>query len=318
MSVSVKRFTELATELCGVIPPSPVAARAEMITLFHLAGGLRAAHGCAVLESEPVAVGAASRLSTLAKQLFDLHVPVEVGVVGRRGALVRVGADDVTQLASRLGLINRLGQPVVGLPPWLVTKAAADREVAAGALRGAVLASGRLNRTHQNVLSLTVHTPGSAASLAMRGVARHLGAAAMIREDSQSRFGDHRIVLRDRTGLAGALEAIGAPLWARENLDPAADERRAEQVVQLRQANDERAAAAASLAADKIRAALDLLGDDVPVEMAVLARMRLDHPTESISALGRRCGMTKDAVAGRLRRLRLLADERAALLGISA
>lgn len=318
MSASADRFAELASELCGVTPPSPEAARAEMITLFHFGGGLRVLSGAVVLESEPVARGAASRLSTIVKQLFDFDAPVMTGLVGHRGAAVRVGPDAVTGIAGRLGLITRAGQPVVGLPPWLVARAAADTDVAAGALRGAVLATGRLNRTHQNVLSLIVHTPGFAASVALRGVARHLGAAAMIREDGAGRFGDHRVVLRDRTGLAGALEAMGACEFARTQLDPAAAERRAEQGAILRRANDQRAAEAASLAADKIRAALDVLGDDVPVEMAVLARMRLENPTESIAALGRRCGMTKDAVAGRLRRLRLLADERAALLGISA
>jgi cell division protein WhiA len=64
--------------------------------------------------------------------------------------------------------------------------------------------------------------------------------------------------------------------------------------------------------------ALEILGDDLPDHLAQAGRLRLDHKQASLEELGQLADppMTKDAVAGRIRRLLALADKRAADLGI--
>ncbi|MGB5953104.1 MAG: DNA-binding protein WhiA, partial [Ornithinimicrobium sp.] len=59
--------------------------------------------------------------------------------------------------------------------------------------------------------------------------------------------------------------------------------------------------------------ALDILGPDVPEHLALAGRLRLEHKQASLEELGALADppMTKDAVAGRIRRLLAMADKRA-------
>jgi DNA-binding protein WhiA len=60
-----------------------------------------------------------------------------------------------------------------------------------------------------------------------------------------------------------------------------------------------------------VKAALDILGDEAPEHLLSAGRLRLDHPQASLEELGALADppMTKDAVAGRVRRLLALADK---------
>jgi len=64
---------------------------------------------------------------------------------------------------------------------------------------------------------------------------------------------------------------------------------------------------------------LDILGDQVPDNLTAVAALRITHREVSLEALGRMMDppMTKDAVAGRIRRLLALADATARRTGIS-
>ena len=64
--------------------------------------------------------------------------------------------------------------------------------------------------------------------------------------------------------------------------------------------------------------AMEILGDDVPDHLLMAGRLRLEHQQASLEELGGLADppMTKDAIAGRIRRLLALADKRAADLGI--
>jgi len=68
----------------------------------------------------------------------------------------------------------------------------------------------------------------------------------------------------------------------------------------------------------RVQRALEILGDDVPEHLASAGRLRLDHRQASLEELGTLADppMTKDAVAGRIRRLLAMADRRAQELGI--
>ena len=83
-------------------------------------------------------------------------------------------------------------------------------------------------------------------------------------------------------------------------------------------ANLRRSARAAVAASARVGRALEILGDDVPDHLVVAGRLRMDNQQASLEELGALADppMTKDAIAGRIRRLLALADKRAAELGI--
>ncbi|MGB3594665.1 MAG: DNA-binding protein WhiA, partial [Ornithinimicrobium sp.] len=83
-------------------------------------------------------------------------------------------------------------------------------------------------------------------------------------------------------------------------------------------ANLRRSARAAVAAGARVQRALDILGPDVPDHLAVAGHLRLKHKEASLEELGGLAEppMTKDAVAGRIRRLLAMADKRAEEEGI--
>lgn len=83
-------------------------------------------------------------------------------------------------------------------------------------------------------------------------------------------------------------------------------------------ANLRRSARAAVAAGARVQRALEILGDDVPEHLVVAGRLRLEHQQASLEELGALADppMTKDAIAGRIRRLLALADKRAQDLGL--
>lgn len=72
---------------------------------------------------------------------------------------------------------------------------------------------------------------------------------------------------------------------------------------QFAAANRQRTAQATVTSAVNVSLALDALGGDVAPHLLEAARLRIDEPALALSALARLAGCTKDALAGRLRRL---------------
>ena len=200
---AAQSFAALPTEMRGVVPADRAAAHAEIVALLHFGGGLAVTSGVLRLDSEPVAHGAAGRTSALLKEFYDIDATVRVGLVGHLRPVVRVPHEDVSLLATRLGLLARSGVPVVGLPPPIVAAGSATPAVAAAALRGAALATGRMHCSNSSVLSMSIQCPGLAGAVALRAMARHVGAAAMLRESDAYPFTGHRLVLR-QSGLKAA------------------------------------------------------------------------------------------------------------------
>ncbi|WP_048695160.1 DNA-binding protein WhiA, partial [Nostocoides australiense] len=83
-------------------------------------------------------------------------------------------------------------------------------------------------------------------------------------------------------------------------------------------ANLRRSAQAAVAAGARVQRALEILGDDVPDHLRVAGDLRMAHKQASLEELGALAQppMTKDAVAGRIRRLLAMADKRAGELGV--
>lgn len=83
-------------------------------------------------------------------------------------------------------------------------------------------------------------------------------------------------------------------------------------------ANLRRSARAAVAAGARVQRAMEILGDDAPDHLLDAGRLRVAHSQASLEELGAQADppLTKDAVAGRIRRLLALADKRAAEVGV--
>jgi DNA-binding protein WhiA len=67
-----------------------------------------------------------------------------------------------------------------------------------------------------------------------------------------------------------------------------------------------------------VERALEILGGDAPEHLTVAGLLRIQHRQASLEELGQLADpqLTKDAIAGRIRRLLAMADKRARDLGI--
>jgi hypothetical protein len=83
-------------------------------------------------------------------------------------------------------------------------------------------------------------------------------------------------------------------------------------------ANLRRSARAAVAAGARVDRALEILGEQIPDHLAQAGRLRLEHKQASLEELGQLSEpvLTKDAIAGRIRRLLAMADKRAEELGV--
>ena len=92
----------------------------------------------------------------------------------------------------------------------------------------------------------------------------------------------------------------------------------ANRLVNFDDANLRRSAQAAVAACARVDRAMEILGEDIPEHLRYAGTLRLAHRDSSLDELGHHADppMTKDAVAGRIRRLLAMADKKAADLGI--
>ena len=83
-------------------------------------------------------------------------------------------------------------------------------------------------------------------------------------------------------------------------------------------ANLRRSARAAVAAGARVERALEILADEVPEHLRLAGALRVQHKQASLEELGQlhQPPLTKDAIAGRIRRLLAMADKRAQELGI--
>src|SRR4051794_17198271 len=307
---------EVKDELSRLVINSVSARRAEVASLLRFAGGLHIVAGRVVVEAE-VDLGVIAR--RLRKDIHDLygynavvHVLTASGIRKGTRYVVRV-AQDGEALARQTGLLDLRGRPVRGLPAQVVGGSVADAEAA---WRGAFLAHGSLTEPGRSS-ALEITCPGPEAALALVGAARRLGISAKAREVR----GVDRVVVRDGDAIGALLTRLGA-----QDSRLAWEERRmrrevratANRLANFDDANMRRSARAAVAAGARVQRALEILGDDIPDHLRVAGELRLAHKQASLEELGTLADppMTKDAVAGRIRRLLALADKRAGDQGI--
>lgn len=307
---------EVKDELSRLIVNSVSARKAEVAALLRFAGGLHIVSGRVIVEAE-VDLGIIAR--RLRKDIFDLygyntvvHVLSASGIRKNTRYVVRV-AKDGEALARQTGLLDLRGRPVRGLPAHVVGGSVADAEAA---WRGAFLAHGSLTEPGRSS-ALEVSCPGPEAALALVGAARRLGISAKAREVR----GADRVVVRDGDAIGALLTRMGA-----QDTRLTWEERRmrrevratANRLANFDDANLRRSARAAVAAAARVERALEILGDTVPNHLAAAGKLRVEHRQASLEELGRLADppMTKDAVAGRIRRLLSMADRKAKQEGI--
>ncbi len=303
-------------ELARLVVTKPCCRKAEMSALLRFAGGLHIVAGRVVVEAELDAGATARRLRKDIAEIYGHSCDIAVVAAGglRKGSryLVRV-VKDGELLARQTGLLDASGRPVRGLAPQVVSGGICDAEAA---WRGAFLAHGSLTEPGRSS-ALEITCPGPEAALALVGAARRLGITAKAREVR----GVDRVVIRDGDAIGALLTRLGA-----HDSVLAWEERRvrrevratANRLANFDDANLRRSARAAVAAGARVQRALEILGDDAPEHLLSAGRLRLEHAQASLEELGALADppMTKDAVAGRMRRLLAMADKRAADLQI--
>ncbi|ADG79145.1 putative cell division protein WhiA OS=Tsukamurella paurometabola (strain ATCC 8368 / DSM /CCUG 35730 / CIP 100753 / JCM 10117 / KCTC 9821 / NBRC 16120/ NCIMB 702349 / NCTC 13040) OX=521096 GN=whiA PE=3 SV=1 [Tsukamurella paurometabola] len=290
--------------------------RAEVASLLRFAGGLHIQGGRVIVEAE-VDMGIIAR--RLRKEILDLygynsdvHVLSAGGLRKAARYIVRV-VKDGEALARQTGLLDMRGRPVVGLPSHIVGGSVGDSEAA---WRGAFLAHGSLTEPGRSS-ALEVSCPGPEVALALVGCARRLGVTAKAREVR----GADRVVVRDGEAIGALLTRMGANdtrlVWEERRMRREV-RATANRLANFDDANLRRSARAAVAAAARVERALEILGPDVPDHLAQAGSLRVQHRQASLEELGQLADppMTKDAVAGRIRRLLSMADKRAAADGV--
>ena len=303
-------------ELAHLIVTRPCCRKAEVSSMLRFAGGLHIVSGRIVVEAEIDTGATARRLRKDIAEVYGHASDVAVVAPGglRKGSryLVRV-AKDGEALARQTGLLDGRGRPVRGLPPQVVSGALCDAE---SAWRGAFLAHGSLTEPGRSS-ALEITCPGPEAALALVGAARRLGISAKAREVR----GVDRVVVRDGVAIGALLTRLGAQdsrlAWAERRMRREV-RATANRLANFDDANMRRSARAAVAAGARVQRALEILGDDIPDHLRVAGELRLAHKQASLEELGTLADppMTKDAVAGRIRRLLALADKRAGDQGI--
>lgn len=290
--------------------------KAEVSATLRFAGGLHIVSGRIVIEAEVDLASTARRLRAAIAEIYGHSCEIVVVSGGglRRGNhyVVRVVRDGES-LARQTGLLDGRGRPVRGLPSVVVNGSVADAEAV---WRGAFLAHGSLTEPGRSC-SLEVTCPGPESALALVGAARRLNIQAKAREVR----GVDRVVIRDGDTIAALLTRMGAHgallVWEERRMRKEV-RATANRLANFDDANLRRSAQAAVAAGARVERALEILADDAPEHLKYAGELRVAHKHASLDELGHLAEppMTKDAIAGRIRRLLAMADKRATELNI--
>ena len=290
--------------------------KAEVSAILRFAGGLHLSAGKIMVEIELDTAQAARRVRKDISDIYghdsDLAVISPGGL--RKGSryLVRV-IKEGDALARQTGLVDSHNRPIRGLPPQVVSAGICDAE---SAWRGAFIAHGSLTEPGRSS-ALEITCPGPEAALALVGAARRLGITAKAREVR----GVDRVVIRDGDAIGVLLTRLGAheSVLAWEERRMRREVRAtANRLANFDDANLRRSARAAVAASARVQRAMEILGDEIPDHLREAGQLRITHGQASLEELGSLSSppLTKDAIAGRIRRLLAMADKRASDLGI--
>jgi DNA-binding protein WhiA len=307
---------DVKEELLGVEAGKNTVRAAELATILRLAGGLHLISGRIAVEAELDSPALARHVRKALAELYGVRSEVSVtsatGIRKNTVYTVRV-LDGGETLARQTGLLDQHRRPIRGLPNRLTT---GSKEDLAAVWRGAFLAHGSLTDPGRSA-ALEITCPGNESAMALVGAAGRLDIPAKAREVR----GVHRVVIRDGEAISAMLTRMGATGTVRtwEEMRQRREVRAtANRLVNFDDANLRRSAQAAVAACARVERAMEILGPGIPEHLRYAGELRLSHREASLDELGHHADppMTKDAVAGRIRRLLAMADKRAADLGI--
>ena len=308
---------EVKDELARLVINRTADRAAELAAILRFAGGLHTISNRIAIEVELPTTVIVGRVRRDIAELYGLRSDV---VTQPQSATRRSGPDYLVRvleggetLARQAGLLDARRRPIRGLPNRLTT---GSRTEIAAVWRGAFLAAGQVTEPGRSA-SLDITCPGNESAMALVGAAARLGIGAKIREVR----GVSRVVIRDGEAIGATLRAMGAARAADgwDELRQAREVRAtANRLVNFDDANLRRSAEAAVAACARVERAFEILGPDLPDHLREAGELRLAHKQASLEELGQLADppLTKDAVAGRIRRLLSTADKRAAELGI--
>lgn len=301
---------EVKSELAAIDDELPAVKKAQAAAMIRFGGGLHVIQRHIVVESQFDSLDAAQWLQRTIQEVYGHEADLikvsrktPTGIVERYSVRVlRAGG----ALALQSGLLDRRKRPVRGLPAEIVSGNIAQIKAA---WRGAFLAHGELSDPGK-ASYLEIICPGSEAALALVGAARRLGISAKARQVRSS----ERVTLRDPDVIERMLTLMGATRTAREwsgKRNDGESRGKANRLANFDDANMRRSAKAAVEASEKVQKAFKILGDDIPENLRAAGQLRLDHRDASLEELGRLADppVTKDAIAGRIRRLLQLANK---------
>ena len=303
-------------ELVSALSDSTSQRVAELSTILRFAGGLHVIGGNISVEVELDHLETAKRVRRDIRDIFGMST--DAAVMQPSGSrthplyVVRVRQGGET-LARQTGLLDSKKRPVRGLPNKLTTSPIGDLTAI---WRGAFLASGTISEPGRSA-AIEIVAPSGEAAMAMVGIGARIGVASKAREVRMA----HRVMVRDGEAISELLTAMGAPgavaewekLRARREVRATAN-----RLVNFDDANLRRSAQAAVAACARVERALELLGEDIPEHLLYAGNLRLNFRDASLDELGHHADppLTKDAVAGRIRRLLAMADKKAEDLGV--
>ena len=302
---------DVKDELARIDVSKTTVRAAELATILRFSGGLHLISGRIAVESELDTAQLARRVR---KDLAELYgVRSEISVISASGLrrtshyLVRV-LDGGETLARQTGLLDARRRPIRGLPNQLTTgqPRRARRRLARSIPRP------RLPHRPRPLRGARGHLPRQRVG---NGPRRGGRAAEDLREGPR---GARRAPRRDprRRGDQRDARAHGRrdSVLNWEELRQRREVRAtANRLVNFDDANLRRSAQAAVAACARVERALEILDDDVPEHLRYAGELRLRFRDSSLDELGHHADppMTKDAVAGRIRRLLAMADKRA-------
>lgn len=294
----------------------PCCRKAEVASILCLAGQMRRGRGGLMIEAELDTRAAAWRLRAEIADAFGHQTRCDVlgtgGQPGHHRYLITVSDGRAGEsLARQVGLVRPDGRRVSGLPVQVVAGATCDCEAA---WRGAFLAAGSLTPAGRSMV-LEIACPGFETALALAGAARRLGVPAKTREVR----GADRVTIRGCDAIVAMLTRMGAhqaALACEAPPRPSAPSLRA--AANMESANQRRCEEAAETARARALRALEILGQDAPEHLLAAGELRVRYRLISLTLLAQAADppLSKDALAGRIRRLIAKADLRAAQLGI--
>ncbi len=310
-------MTDAVKDELGRLPAKKTCCRkAEVSAIARFAGRIVSEDGKLRVEFELDTLQAARRLAKDLEEIYNhkSHINRIEGSGLRKGSRhAVVVSDEAAHLAKQIGMVDASGRVIRGLPNVIVNGPLCDAEAA---WRGAFLAHGSLTEPGRSS-SLEISCPGPEAALALVGSARRLNITAKAREVR----GVDRVVIRDGDAISALLTRLGAH---QSVLDW--EERRirrevratANRLANFDDANLRRSARAAVAAGARAQRAIEILGEEIPPHLLEAGNLRVTHQQASLEELGALANppMTKDAIAGRIRRLLAMADKRASELGI--